>query len=127
MDIKQAFSSFSTDDLKRAEEFYGQTLGLKVENDTTMGLLKLNLPGGATVMVYPKPNHVPAGFTVLNLMVGDIDKAVDELTAKGVVFEKYDGFKQDAKGIARSKNPQDGPSIAWFKDPAGNIIAVLEG
>ena len=124
-DIKSVFSSFSTDDLKKSEEFYSQTVGLKVEEDKTMGLLKLHLPGGTTVMVYPKDNHEPAAFTVLNLVVDDIDTAVDNLSAKGVKFETYEGFKQDAKGIARSDKPEAGPSIAWFKDPAGNVISVI--
>lgn len=126
IDIKHGFSGFSTNDIKKSEEFYGQIVGLKVENDKTMGLLKLHLPGGADVMVYPKPDHEPATYTVLNLVVSDIDTAVDGLSAKGVEFEMYEGFEQDEKGIARSTSPERGPSIAWFRDPAGNIVSVLE-
>lgn len=125
-DIKNGFTSFSTDDIKKAEEFYGQTIGLEVENDKEMGLLKLHLPGGGNVMVYPKANHQPATYTVLNLVVSDVDDVVDELAAKGVEFEMYDGFEQDEKRIVPSKGPGQEPSIAWFKDPAGNIVSVLE-
>jgi catechol 2,3-dioxygenase-like lactoylglutathione lyase family enzyme len=115
-----AFSGFSVDDLERAQEFYGQTLGLEVSPEN--GLLTLKLGGGTNVLVYPKDNHVPATFTILNFPVDDIDRAVDDLTAAGVRLERYDGFEQDEKGIAHGP----GPKIAWFKDPAGNILSVLE-
>ncbi len=123
----KAFSGFSVDDIEKAEKFYGQVLGLDTEM-TPQGL-KLKLAGDGEVFVYPKPNHTPATFTVLNFQVGDIDKVVDELLTKGVVFEHYDGeqLKTDAKGICRGRATGHGPDIAWFKDPAGNILAVLQG
>ena len=117
----KAFSSFSVDALSRAKQFYAETLGLDVSDE--MGGLGLHPVGGGEVFVYAKDNHVPATFTVLNFPVDDIDAAVDRLTAAGVTFERYDGFDQDEKGIARGA---EGPSIAWFKDPAGNILSVLE-
>jgi catechol 2,3-dioxygenase-like lactoylglutathione lyase family enzyme len=122
----QAFSSFSVNDLAKAKEFYGQTLGLEVVEETAMGLLSLHLATGGEVMIYPKADHTPATFTVLNFPVDQIDAAVDELTRRGVRFETYDTpeIKTDAKGIARG-GPQAGPQIAWFKDPAGNILSVL--
>jgi catechol 2,3-dioxygenase-like lactoylglutathione lyase family enzyme len=120
----KAFSGFSVDDIGRAKQFYGETLGLDVD-DGPMGMLELRLGSGAHVLVYPKENHEPATFTILNFPVDDVDAAVDRLTAAGVSFEHYgsDDFPQDEKGIAR--DPQ-GPAIAWFKDPAGNILAVLD-
>lgn len=122
----QAFSGFSVDDIEVAKKFYGETLGLPVEEQDGMGL-ELSLGSGAKVFIYPKPNHQPATFTILNFPVEDIDKAVDELAAKGVEFEHYDEgmMKTDAKGIARPESPDQGPTIAWFKDPAGNILSVL--
>ncbi len=120
----RAFSGFSSDDIPRAREFYEQTLGLEVTEAN--GMLTLHLGGGGTVIVYPKPNHEPATFTVLNFPVADIDRAVDDLTAAGVRFERYDGMGQDARGIARPPSPDAGPPIAWFTDPAGNILSVLE-
>jgi predicted enzyme related to lactoylglutathione lyase len=119
-----AFSSFSVDDLQRAKEFYSQTLGLDVDEDTKMKVLQVKVAGGNKVMVYPKPNHQPATFTVLNFLVDDISKAVDDLTAKGVVFENYDmpDLTTDEKGIAWHQGPS---GMAWFKDPAGNIVSVL--
>ena len=115
-----AFSSFSVNDLEKAKQFYSQTLGLKV-SESEMGL-ELH-PGDTDVFIYPKPNHSPATFTVLNFVVSDIDAAVDELKQKGVRFEHYDGeIKTNEKGIHRN----GGPSIAWFKDPSGNILSVLE-
>jgi catechol 2,3-dioxygenase-like lactoylglutathione lyase family enzyme len=116
----KAFSGFSSDDIAAASKFYGETLGLDVteEND----LLNLRLAGGGTVLIYPKENHEPASFTVLNFPVADINAAVDELAKAGIELERYEGFDQDERGIAR----QDGPAIAWFKDPAGNILSVLE-
>ena len=122
-DVK-AFSSFSVKDLGKARDFYGRTLGLAV-SDSPEGL-QLDLGEGVTVFVYPKPNHTPATFTVLNFPVPDVEKAVDDLSRKGVHFEHYDlpDIKTDAKGIARGDR---GPTIAWFKDPSGNILSVLEG
>jgi predicted enzyme related to lactoylglutathione lyase len=120
----KAFSSFSVDDLSRAREFYADTLGLEVQEDKKMGLLTLRLATGGRVMIYPKgPAHAPATFTVLNFPVADIEKAVDELTAKGIRFERYDGIAADERGIARGGG---GPTIAWFKDPAGNIVSVIQ-
>ena len=123
----KVFSSFSTDNLEAAKQFYGQTLGLSVKQEAEMGL-GLHLDGGGEVFIYPKPNHEPATFTVLNFRVGNIDEAVDALIAKGITFEQYDtGYmKTDAKGISRSASPEHGPSIAWFKDPAGNLLSVVE-
>lgn len=118
----RAFSSFAVDDVDAAKRFYGDTLGVPVEPIDEPGLLSLRLGGGQTVLLYPKPDHTPATFTVLNFQVDDIDAAVDELAERGVTFETYEGFDQDDKGIARG----NGPSIAWFKDPAGNILSVLE-
>jgi predicted enzyme related to lactoylglutathione lyase len=116
-----AFSGFSADDIPRAKQFYGGTLGLNVTDE--MGGLALHLGSGANVFIYPKDNHVPATFTVLNFPVADVEQAVDQLTEAGVTFERYEGFDQDEKGIARGG---DGPTIAWFKDPAGNILSVLD-
>ncbi len=122
---RAAFSGFSVDDLAKAKQFYAGTLGMKVD-DQAMGL-RLHLPGGGTVFVYPKPNHQPATFTILNFVVDNIDEAVDELTSRGVQFEHYeDGPKSDKKGIARGRAQNMGPDIAWFKDPAGNFLSVLE-
>lgn len=117
----RAFSGFSVNDIGRAKDFYGRTLGLDVSE--SRGMLNLNLAGGSKVIVYPKPNHQPATFTILNFPVPNVEKAVDELAGKGVRFEKYEGeIKTDEKGIHRGQ----GPNIAWFKDPAGNILSVLE-
>ena len=118
----KAFSSFSVNDLPKANEFYGQTLGLKI-SETAEGL-ELSLAGGHTVFLYPKPNHTPASFTVLNFSVKDIEEAVDELTMLGVRLEKYNqpDLKTDEKGIMHGPGPQ----IAWFKDPAGNILSLIE-
>ena len=115
-----AFSGFSTNDIPRAKQFYGETLGLEVTDEN--GMLTLELAGGGRVLIYPKENHEPASFTVLNFPVADVDAAVDQLTAAGVTFERYPGFNQDERGIMRDQ----GPPIAWFKDPAGNVLAVLE-
>jgi catechol 2,3-dioxygenase-like lactoylglutathione lyase family enzyme len=117
----KAFSGFSVDDLAAAKTFYGETLGLRVEEEH--GLLTLHIAGDRDILVYPKPNHTPATFTILNFPVDDIDEAVDALTGRGVSFERYEGFEQDAKGIARGG---EGPPIAWFTDPAGNILSVLQ-
>lgn len=118
-----AFSSFSVNDLQKAKKFYSEILGLEVKDDP-MGIVELHTQGNNPVMIYPKPNHEPATFTVLNFPVENIEKTVDELIAKGIVFEQYEGeIKMNKKGI--STNPH-GPKIAWFKDPAGNILSVLE-
>ena len=118
----KAFSGFAVPDIEKAKTFYGETVGLKVSEDH--GVLTLHLAGGNNVLIYPKPNHVPATFTVLNFPVDDVDRAVDELKKRGVRFEIYDlpDLKTDEKGIMRG----NGPTIAWFKDPAGNILSVLE-
>ena len=116
-----AFSGFAVDDIDEARRFYGETLGLNV-SDGPMGVLSLELTGGATVMIYPKPDFKPATYTMLNFQVEDIDTTVDELTSRGVEMERYDGFEQDEKGVMRD----NGPTIAWFTDPAGNILAVIE-
>jgi predicted enzyme related to lactoylglutathione lyase len=119
----KAFSSFSVNDLQKAKAFYHEILGLNVA-DNPMGLIELNIEGGNKIMVYPKPNHTPATFTVLNFPVEDIEEAVDELTQKGVSFEQYTGeIQTNEKGISRGNG---GPNIAWFKDPAGNILSVIE-
>jgi len=122
---KAAFNGFSVDDLAKARAFYGETLGLQVD-DEGVGL-RLHLPGGGTVFAYPKEDHQPATFTMLNFVVASIDEAVDELTNRGVQFEHYDGGPNtDEKGIFRGTSKNQGPDIAWFKDPAGNVLAVLE-
>jgi catechol 2,3-dioxygenase-like lactoylglutathione lyase family enzyme len=120
-----AFSGFSTNDIAKAKEFYGQTLGVEVTEQN--GMLTLHLAGGGNVLIYPKDNHEAASFTVLNFPVKDIDKAADALIGAGIRFERYEGSHQDERGIARPERPEDGPAIAWFKDPAGNILSVLDG
>jgi catechol 2,3-dioxygenase-like lactoylglutathione lyase family enzyme len=118
----KAFSGFAVDDLEAARSFYGETLGLDVRPDE-MGFLELHLAGGATVLVYGKDDHQPANYTILNFPVPDVDAAVDGLTKAGVRMERYGAeFDQDEKGISRG----NGPTIAWFTDPAGNILAVLD-
>lgn len=123
MDTSRAFSSFAVDDLVAAHRFYADVLGMDaaIEGDDPMRMLVIHLGSGSRILVYPKPDHVAATYTVLNLPVADVDAAVDELTAAGLTMERYDGFDQDERGIARG----DGPTIAWFLDPAGNTIAVL--
>jgi catechol 2,3-dioxygenase-like lactoylglutathione lyase family enzyme len=116
----KAFSGFAVPDLAKAKEFYGDTLGLKTSEE--YGLLTLHIAGDRDVLVYPKPDHAPATYTILNFPVDDIDNVVDELTARGVQFERYDSMEQDERGIHRG----GGPYIAWFKDPAGNILSVLQ-
>ena len=118
----RTFSSFSANDIPREQQFYAETLGLEVEE--LMGGLALHLGGGADAFIYPKDDHVPATFTVLNFIVDDIDTAVDALSGAGVSFEQYEELDTDDKGIAR--DPEGGPSIAWFKDPCGNIVSVLQ-
>jgi catechol 2,3-dioxygenase-like lactoylglutathione lyase family enzyme len=116
----EAFSGFSVSDIDEARKFYAETLGLRVTEQ--YGLLTLRLAGGRDTLIYPRPDHTPATFTILNFRVDDIDAAVDELTSRGVSFERYEGMEQDAKGINRG----GGPFIAWFADPAGNILSVLQ-
>lgn len=116
-----AYSGFSANDIQKAREFYAQTLGLEVTEE--YGMLTLHLAGGGKVIIYPKDNHEPASFTVLNFPVENIDQAVDGLAKAGIQFERYEGIRQDERGIHR----ESGPPIAWFKDPAGNILSVLEG
>ncbi len=123
----RSFNSFAVDDLARAREFYGQTLGLRTSPVEEMpSLMTLHLAGERDTLVYEKQDHVPATYTILNFPVEDIDQAVDELMKRGVTFERYQGFEQDEKGIARPNEENPGPPIAWFKDPAGNILSVLE-
>jgi predicted enzyme related to lactoylglutathione lyase len=116
-----AFSGFSTNDLEQAKAFYADTLGLDVSS-TSMGTLNVKFAGGGEAVIYPKDNHEPATFTVLNFPVDDINGAVDRLVAAGITMERYEGMGQDARGIAREYPP----AIAWFKDPAGNILSVIE-
>lgn len=120
----KAFSGFAVNDLAAAKEFYGHKLGLEVEDEAPMGL-KLQLAGGAKVFIYSKDDHTPATFTILNFPVDDIDKAAEELTGAGVKLEHYEGMT-DEKGIARGIAQHRGPDIAWFKDPAGNVLAILQ-
>jgi predicted enzyme related to lactoylglutathione lyase len=121
----KAFSGFSVTDIAEAKKFYSETLGLEVSGND-MGILTLHLGGGGTVILYPKDSHQPASFTVLNFPVDDIDKAVDELTQLGVTFERYPEMQQDDKGILRGLSKNMGPDIAWFTDPSGNILSVLQ-
>ena len=117
----KAFSGFAVDDLEKARKFYGETLGLKTSMQNEGNLLSLHLAGDRDTLVYEKPDFTPATYTILNFSVDDVEKTVDELARRGVAFERYDGIEQDDKGIARGM----GPDIAWFKDPAGNILSVL--
>ena len=119
-----AFSGFSIDDADAARSFYRDVLGLAVD-DTGPGILRITLGGGSHVIAYAKADHVPATFTVLNFPVDDIDAAVDALTARGVALLRYDGLGQDERGISRGRAHGWGPDIAWFTDPAGNILSVL--
>jgi catechol 2,3-dioxygenase-like lactoylglutathione lyase family enzyme len=116
----KAFSGFAVDDVGKAREFYGDKLGLRTSEEN--GILTLHIAGGRDTIAYPKDDHTPADFTILNFPVEDIDTAVDELASRGVSFERYDAFDQDEKGVWRG----GGPNIAWFKDPAGNVLSVLE-
>jgi predicted enzyme related to lactoylglutathione lyase len=119
----KAFSGFAVDDVDAAKRFYAETLGLEVSVlDEEHGLITIKVTGGDEIFVYAKPDHAPANFTLLNFEVDDIDASVDDLSTRGVEFERYDGFDQDEKGIARGP----GPMIAWFKDPAGNTLSVLQ-
>ncbi|GIG56897.1 glyoxalase [Longispora fulva] len=115
----RAYSGFAVGDVAQAREFYADILGLRVTEDH--GMLTLHLATGGAVVVYPKPGHVPASYTILNFPVDDIDKAVDELVARGVTMERYEGFSQDDRGVMRGH----GPDIAWFTDPAGNVLSVI--
>ncbi len=116
----KAFSGFAVDDIPAAKRFYGETLGLRVSEEN--GMLTLHIAGDRNILVYPKPDYTPATYTILNFPVEDIDKAVDELTGRGVQFQRYEGMPTDEKGIWRG----EGPPIAWFTDPAGNILSVLQ-
>jgi catechol 2,3-dioxygenase-like lactoylglutathione lyase family enzyme len=116
----KAFSGFAVGDLQQARDFYTGTLG--IETSEEYGLLTLHLAGERPTLIYPRPDHTPADYTILNFPVEDIEAAVDELTARGVSIERYEGFKQDERGIMR----EQGPYIAWFKDPAGNVLSVLQ-
>ena len=118
-----AFSGFAVDDIAAAREFYGETLGLSTSEPMEDVLLSLDHPGGHSTMLYAKPDFQPASYTVLNFPVADVEATADGLAARGVEFERYEGFDQDEKGISRSPA---GPLIAWFRDPAGNVLAVLE-
>ena len=118
----RAFSGFSVDDIPKAKQFYGETLGLRVTEEH--GMLQLHLEGGRHILVYPKPDHTPATYTILNFPVDDIDATVDELAARGVRFEQYDDA--DDKGVLRGRKLNRGPDIAWFTDPAGNILSVIQ-
>jgi catechol 2,3-dioxygenase-like lactoylglutathione lyase family enzyme len=126
LDGSRAFAGFAVDDLDRARAFYGTTLGVDVR-DGPMGSLELHVGGGNPVFIYSKPDHEPAAHTILNFPVDDIDATVDRLTSAGVTFERYDGIEADARGIARGRAAGQGPDIAWFKDPAGNVLSVMEG
>jgi predicted enzyme related to lactoylglutathione lyase len=116
----KAFSGFAVDDMEKAHQFYGETLGLETSEEN--GLMTLHLAEDRDTLIYPKPDFTPATYTILNFPVEDVEKAVDELVARGVSIERYDGFEQDERGIARG----GGPLVAWFRDPAGNILSVLQ-
>jgi catechol 2,3-dioxygenase-like lactoylglutathione lyase family enzyme len=119
----KAFSGFSVDDIPKAKQFYGETLGIRVSEE--YGMLHLHIAGDRDTLVYPKEDHTPATFTILNFPVDDIEQAVDELSNKGVTFEHYENAT-DERGILRGISNNRGPDIAWFKDPAGNILSVLQ-
>ena len=120
-----AFSGMSSDDIEASRAFYQDVLGLVVRDEGMGGLISVQLPKGGAVLIYPKDDHEPATFTILNFPVADIDAVIDELVAKGVTMQRYDGMPQDEKGIMRGKVAGQGPDIAWFTDPAGNILSVL--
>jgi catechol 2,3-dioxygenase-like lactoylglutathione lyase family enzyme len=123
----KAFSGFAVDDLEKARAFYADALGLRVDVlDEENHLMALHHPGDRDTLVYGKPDHAPANYTILNFQVDDIDEAVDGLAARGLQFERYDGMPQDEKGVMRGRAANRGPDIAWFKDPAGNILSVLQ-
>lgn len=123
MNIVQSFAGFSVNNLAVAKKFYNETLGVTVDEDEKMQVVSLLFNGDVVAMIYPKENHQPATYTVLNFVVEDLETAVDELIAKGITFEMYDDMKQDAKGISRDER---GPQIAWFKDPSGNIVSIIQ-
>jgi len=116
----KAFSGFAVDDMEKAREFYGKTLGIRTSEE--YGLMTLHLAGDRDTLVYPKPDHTPATYTILNFPVDDIEQAVDTLVERGVRFERYEDFEQDERAIFR----KGGPYIAWFTDPAGNMLSVLQ-
>ena len=116
----KAYSGFAVDDIEAAKRFYGETLGLEVSEEN--GMLTLNIAAERPTLVYPRPDHTPAEYTILNFPVDDIDHAVDQLAERGVEFVRYEGFDQDQKGVMRDQ----GPDIAWFTDPAGNVLSVIE-
>lgn len=124
---KSAFSGYSVKDLEKTKRFYGDVLGLKVDDDGSGMGVTVHLPGGTYVFLYPKDDHEAASFTVLNFEVDNIDKAVDALKSKGIQFERYEHLPSDEKGIMRGLAENQGPDIAWFKDPAGNVLSVLQG
>jgi catechol 2,3-dioxygenase-like lactoylglutathione lyase family enzyme len=127
LENSKAFSGIGVKDLDEARDFYGKTLGLTASIlDAENGLMELNLGGERTILVYRSPDSTPASYTVLNFPVDDIDEAVDELASRGVRFERYDGFEQDEKGVLRGISSGRGPDIAWFKDPSGNVLSVLQ-
>ncbi|MGH2984228.1 MAG: VOC family protein [Solirubrobacterales bacterium] len=129
LENSKAYSGFAVEDLKEAQRFYGETLGVKTEViDEENGLMTLHLAGDRPTLVYQQKGTTPASYTILNFPVDDIDKAVDELAGRGVSFERYEGFpfEQDEKGIARGLATGQGPDVAWFKDPAGNVFSVLQ-
>jgi catechol 2,3-dioxygenase-like lactoylglutathione lyase family enzyme len=117
----KAYSGFSVDDLERARQFYEGTLGLNLTEEN--GMLGLHIDGGGDILIYPKPDHTPATFTILNFPVDDLEQAVDDLTGSGIDMVRYEGMSQDEKGIMRG---DEGPPIAWFLDPAGNVLSVLQ-
>jgi catechol 2,3-dioxygenase-like lactoylglutathione lyase family enzyme len=121
LEHSRAYSGFSVNDIQQAKQFYGETLGLRVSEQN--GMLTLHIAGDRDTLAYPKEDHTPATFTILNFPVDDVDRTVGELTERGVRFERYEGFDQDEKGVFRG----GGPLIAWFKDPAGNILSVIQG
>jgi len=123
----KAFTSFSVNDINKANDFYGKTLGLDVEEVKEMkGLLNLKIADGNKIMIYHRPNHTPAAYTVLNFVVDNIDKTVDKLVSKGIRLERYKELDQEEKGILRGKSMNKGPDIAWFTDPAGNILSIIQ-
>ncbi|HEX6586926.1 MAG TPA: VOC family protein [Solirubrobacterales bacterium] len=123
LENSKAYSGFAVDDIEKAKEFYGETLGLKTSVLVDDDLIQIDLAGDRPTLIYKKPDFAPATYTILNFPVDDVDKAVTELATRGVEFERYDGIDQDEKGIARG---DEGPTIAWFTDPAGNILSVHE-
>lgn len=121
----QAFSGFAVDDMDQAKQFYGETLGLETSEEAG-GILVLHLAGDRPTIVYPSPGMTPASYTILNFRVDEIDAAVEELTGRGVEIERYEGFEHDDNGVVRGIAAGEGPDIAWFKDPAGNVLSVIQ-